>query len=166
MDNDLQFSPEQKSLFGEPSAPPRVSKTGVWGDDTVKSAKSRKSALSGLFEQERFQSPRLRRLDSDDDIPIIPDVEDMHDEEHLSDIADAPRVPTNIIPSLTDLNADLKKQSAFKTFEGVNVSILSKSLYKESEIKEDDSPWSWDLLFTEVTSELRSEWEKNNSTKL
>ena len=25
----------------------------------------------------------------------------------------------------------------------------------------DDKPWEWDRLFTEVSSELRTEWEKS-----
>ncbi|XP_014278815.1 intraflagellar transport protein 43 homolog A isoform X3 [Halyomorpha halys] len=168
MDSDFQFSPEHKSFFGEPSAPPRARKTGVWSDENVKSAKSKKSGIAGFFEQERFQSAASRgvkKQDSEDDIPVIPDVEDLQDDDQLGDIADAPVVSTNV-PSLSELNADLKKQSLFKYYDNINMGLLSKHLFKESEIREEDNLWSWDLLFTEVSSELRSEWEKNNSTKL
>ncbi|CAH1403877.1 unnamed protein product [Nezara viridula] len=99
------------------------------------------------------------------DIPVIPDVEELQDDDQLGDIADAPVVSTNV-PSLSELNADLKKQSLFKYYDNINMGIISKHLFKESEIREEDNLWSWDLLFTEVSSELRSEWEKNNSTKL
>ena len=33
-------------------------------------------------------------------------------------------------------------------------------LSPESEIQETDSHWDWNHLFTEVSSELRAEWDK------
>ena len=32
-------------------------------------------------------------------------------------------------------------------------------------VLQEDTPWDWDRLFTEVTSELLTEWENNNREK-
>ena len=35
-------------------------------------------------------------------------------------------------------------------------------LSAEQDVTEDDKTWDWDLLFTEVSSELQTEWDKDN----
>ena len=32
-------------------------------------------------------------------------------------------------------------------------------------VLQEDKPWDWDRLFTEVSSELLTEWEKNEETE-
>ncbi|XP_072158651.1 uncharacterized protein [Bemisia tabaci] len=43
----------------------------------------------------------------------------------------------------------------------VNLALLTKHLFSKEDLKEDDMPWTWDAIFTEVSSELRSQWEKS-----
>lgn len=81
------------SLDSDPGSPGptllKAHKTGRWADEGSKSA--RKSSIN-LIEQERFEGQVSRRDDSDDDIPIIPDIDDMQEEMlSLHDTSKKPR---------------------------------------------------------------------------
>ena len=58
---------------------------------------------------------------------------------------------TNILLDVQDNEIDLK--------------LLSKSLAAESEVMEEDKAWDWDHLFTEVSSELQTEWDQVSAQK-
>lgn len=48
----------------------------------------------------------------------------------------------------------------------IDLKLLTRCLSSESEVKEDDRLWNWEHLFTEISSELQTEWdqlEKNQS---
>ncbi|XP_075224895.1 intraflagellar transport 43 [Lycorma delicatula] len=147
-------------------APPKSRKTGGWADEmsTSKSGKSRRSSTN-LIEQERFQQTPdpAPKLESDDDIPLIPDLDELQDEEMLTQVARAPSVVGSKVASFTELDSDLMKKSAFSTLDDINLGIISCHLYPEDDVKEDDCKWTWDLLFTEVASDLRTEWEDESN---
>ncbi|KAJ4443517.1 hypothetical protein ANN_05189, partial [Periplaneta americana] len=261
-------SPSKGLESAGPIPPPRSRRTGGWADEAIKSGK------------ERFRGPDHSKGDSDDDIPVIPDLDDMQDEELASQIAHAPsltgqaytnflentiphvledtplinrqhihflhdgapahlsrtarryldrRLPdrwigrggpiawpprspdlnpldfylwghlkslvhSSLVPDLEslrnrivacsedlrntpgvwdrlrrvsvnradtykELDSDLFKHSAFATLDDVNLRLLTKCLNLETDIKEPDTAWTWDLLFTDVASELHYEWE-------
>nr|CAD7589543.1 unnamed protein product [Timema genevievae] len=140
-----------------PVAPPRTRRTGGWADETTKSGK-RRSAMN-VMDQERFQTQDDKRDDSDDDIPVIPDLDDLQDDQLDSQVAVAPSVAVNRVATYKELDSDLLKHSAFATLDDINLQLLTKRLNLEADVKEPDEVWTWDLLFTEVSSELRKEWE-------
>ncbi|MEE6528026.1 hypothetical protein FKM82_029897 [Ascaphus truei] len=41
----------------------------------------------------------------------------------------------------------------------IDLKLLTKVLSPEPEVREDDVCWEWDLLYTEVASELVTEWD-------
>nr|CAD7260561.1 unnamed protein product [Timema shepardi] len=202
----------------------------------------RRSAMNAM-DQERFQTQDDKRDDSEDDIPVIPDLDDLQDDQLDSQVAVAPSVAVNRVATYKELDSDLLKHSAFATLDDINLQLLTKRLNLEADVKErattsrhkantrikletlqfhhssispaDETPasstsntdpdwnssetssiscmapasshpgagtialyspdevWTWDLLFTEVSSELRKEWEakseispdKDNATK-
>ncbi|XP_069691811.1 intraflagellar transport protein 43 homolog A isoform X2 [Periplaneta americana] len=150
-------SPSKGLESAGPIPPPRSRRTGGWADEAIKSGKRR--SASNLIEQERFRGPDHSKGDSDDDIPVIPDLDDMQDEELASQIAHAPSVSVNRADTYKELDSDLFKHSAFATLDDVNLRLLTKCLNLETDIKEPDTAWTWDLLFTDVASELHYEWE-------
>lgn len=156
-------SPPKSLDYAGPVPPPRSRRTGGWADEAIKSGK-RRSAIN-LTEQERFRGPDSKG-DSDDDIPIIPDLDDMQDEDLASEIAHAPASTVNRVDTYKELDSDLFKHATFATLDDVSLRLLIKSLNLESEIKEPDTVWTWDLLFTDVASELHYEWENKTQTNL
>lgn len=154
-DDDLLESPVSTSSGKSqpPVAPPRTRKTG-WGDE-LKSGKTR--ATSSFIEQERSRG--TERDDVIDDIPVIPDLDEIQEDSALSDI-NTPSVNVNRVTAYKELDTDLVKNAAFTSLNGVNLSLLAEKLYHENLTKEPDEVWNWNLLFTQVSSEVNSEAQK------
>uniref|UniRef100_A0A146KT41 Intraflagellar transport protein 43 n=1 Tax=Lygus hesperus TaxID=30085 RepID=A0A146KT41_LYGHE len=148
--SDLSLSPIRGS-----DGTPRRTQNAFWTDSSYR-AKNSPQELSPKHRE---------REDSEDDIPLIPDIDELQEDEFYNDIAAAPDLPSTNL-SFIQLNSDLKKYAAFSVVDNVNLGLLSKHLFKESDLKENDNKWSWDLLFTEVSSDLRSEWEASKEPNL
>ncbi|XP_033734468.1 intraflagellar transport protein 43 homolog A-like isoform X2 [Pecten maximus] len=151
--------------------PPKPSRISGWGEDAPR--KSRKlgegfeqfedeqDVLFGIDDEfgERLR-PKSPDNDSDNEIPVIPDLEDQQDDDITSSIAVAPNVAVNRVATYRELDNDLLRQAAFLTLDNeIDLKLLTKSLSTEADLIEDDKPWDWDRLFTEVTSEILSQME-------
>ncbi|CAL7934552.1 unnamed protein product [Xylocopa violacea] len=156
LDDDLLESPASSSSGKSaqpPVVPPRTRKTG-WGDE-LKSGKSR--GASSIIEQERFRA--TEREEVIDDIPVIPDLDEIQEDNTSSDI-NTPPINVNRVAAYKELDTDLVKNAAFTSLNGVNLSLLAEKLYNENLTKEPDEVWNWNLLFTQVSSEVNSEAQK------
>ncbi|XP_068539279.1 intraflagellar transport protein 43 homolog isoform X2 [Anas acuta] len=99
-------------------------------------------------------------------IPVIPDLEEVQEEDLAMQVAAPPSVQVNRVMTYHDLDKDLMKFAAFQTLDGeVDLKLLTKVLAPEHELREDDVTWDWDHLFTEVSSELVTEWELGQSER-
>ena len=87
-------------------------RTGGW-------AESRNNSLkSGSVEKSEHSD--------EDDLPVIPDLEEAEKEDFAQRVADAPNVAVNRVDTYKELDSDLFKHAAFATLEEVcqNVSLL------------------------------------------
>ncbi|KAH0620478.1 hypothetical protein JD844_020990 [Phrynosoma platyrhinos] len=126
-----------------PTSKPDV-REGVWsGLAGVNASKSKKKPADQEVEDHRLRQQSSEAADDGGDIPVIPDLEDVQEEDFAMQVA-AP-------PSVQDGEIDLK--------------LLSKVLAPEQEVREDDVSWDWNHLYTEVASELLSEWDSGQSEK-
>ncbi|OAD62412.1 Intraflagellar transport protein 43 like protein [Eufriesea mexicana] len=156
LDDDLLESPVSSTSVKSsqpPVAPPRTRKTG-WGDE-LKSGKTRGSL--SIIEQERSRGTEKDEVI--DDIPVIPDLDEIQEDNVLSDI-NTPTVNVNRVTAYKELDTDFVKNAAFTSLNGVNLSLLAEKLYSEHLTKEPDEVWNWNLLFTQVASEINSEAQK------
>lgn len=129
-----------------PPKPPR--RHGGWADDSSKPPAQRL----------RQQSPD--GSDDGGDTPVIPDLEEVQEEDFVLQVAAPPSIQVNRVMTYRDLDNDLMKYSAFQNLDGeIDLKLLSKVLSPEHEVREDDVGWDWDHLYTEVSSELLTEWE-------
>ncbi|XP_076979246.1 intraflagellar transport protein 43 homolog isoform X3 [Tamandua tetradactyla] len=123
------------------------------------------NARSGRKASEEIEDHRLRQqsLDGSDDggdIPVIPDLEEVQEEDFVLQVAAPPSIQVNRVMTYRDLDNDLMKYAAFQTLDGeIDLKLLTKVLAPEHEVREDDVSWDWDHLYTEVSSELLTEWE-------
>ncbi|XP_050464546.1 intraflagellar transport protein 43 homolog B [Cataglyphis hispanica] len=155
-DDDLLESPislsSGKSMpMQRPVVPPRSRKTG-WGDE-LKSGKSR--MMPNIIEQDRFRT--VEKEEQEDDIPVIPDLDEIQEDNISSDIASAPTINANRMTAYEELDTDLVKNAAFTSLDGISLSLLADKLYNENLVKEPDEVWNWNLLFTQISSEINSE---------
>jgi len=158
---DTVAPPPTSADMDDDDGPPRPTRrVGGWGEES--SAPTSRRGIESL-EDERFR-PRSPGGDSDNDIPVIPELEAQEDEDMATTIAVAPNVAINRVATYRELDNDLLRHAAFVTLDNeIDLKLLTKGLASEAEVTEPDTPWDWDRLFTEVTSELLSEWEPSDA---
>ncbi|XP_032670551.1 intraflagellar transport protein 43 homolog isoform X4 [Odontomachus brunneus] len=154
LESPISLSSGKSVPTQRPIAPPRSRKTG-WGDE-LKSAKSK--TASNIIEQERFRA--LEKEELEDDIPVIPDLDEIQEDNISPEIASAPTINANRVTAYEELDTDLVKNAAFTSLDGVSLSLLADKLYNENLVKEPDEVWNWNLLFTQISSEINSETQK------
>ncbi|KAG5328747.1 IF43B protein, partial [Acromyrmex heyeri] len=177
LESPISLSSGKSISMQRPIVPPRSRKTG-WGDE-LKSGKSK--ATSNIIEQERFRVIEKEEQEDDIkkliyffithyffillisvfiDIPVIPDLDEIQEDNISSDIASAPTVNANRVTAYEELDTDLVKNAAYTSLDGVSLSLLADKLYNENLVKEPDEVWNWNLLFTQISSEINSETQK------
>lgn len=150
--------------------PPKPSRRqGGWADDTPKEKKKgRRDVEIFQEEDERLKMDNSVTQDDDGDIPVIPDLEDVQEEDMMTQIAAPPSVQVNRVATYKELDSYFQKQSALfnvNLLDGeIDLKLLTKVLSPETEVFEEDKRWDWDRLFTEVASELQTEWDRGGKT--
>ena len=91
------------------SAPAR--RTGGWGETEARARTARSV---------RPVSSRSVR-DSEEEEPIIPDLDDVEQEDFALTVADAPSVAVNRVATYTELDNDMFKHAAFSTLEEIDL---------------------------------------------
>ena len=139
-----------------PTAPPKGRRMGGWSEERAKTAKSVRiqSAAQhiGGGIGDRFSD------DEDDSIPVIPDLDDVQDEDMALTVAEAPSVAVNRVATYRELDNDLLKHVAFATLDDIDLRLLTKCLVPEAQLKEPDEVWTWDEVFAKVSGDLQKEW--------
>ncbi|KAK3697540.1 hypothetical protein QZH41_019777 [Actinostola sp. cb2023] len=150
--------------------PPRPSRRqGGWASETA--VKEKKKNGPGDVEAFNNEDERLRMdnavpKDDDNDILVIPDLEEVQEEDMATQIAAPPSVQVNRVATYKELDNYLQKHAALFTLDGeIDLKLLSSVLSPENEVFEDDKAWDWNRLFTEVASELQNEWDKESEIK-
>ncbi|XP_043118734.1 intraflagellar transport protein 43 homolog [Puntigrus tetrazona] len=149
------------SAEGPPPKPAR--RQGGWAEESsgTGSAKSGRRPAAEELEDRRLRPQTPEGSDNESDIPVIPDLEEVQEEDLTMQIAAPPSIQVNRVMTYRDLDNDLMKYSAFQTLdEEIDLKLLTKVLAPEQEVREEDVGWDWDHLFTEVSSELQTEWDQ------
>jgi len=142
----------------KPQKAPRVRKserqTG-WGSNT--------NAQDKVIVDSRL----IQRDDEDEtELEFIPDLDDIQDEDMAQEIAAPPQLLNKDIATYRELDADLMNSASFRMLdESIDLKMLVRNLSSQDQIREEeDMVWSWDKLFTDVSSNLKS--KKTNSAKM
>ncbi|XP_029569389.1 intraflagellar transport protein 43 homolog A isoform X2 [Salmo trutta] len=148
--------------MGEVPPPKPARRQGGWAEETSGSAKSgRRPAVVEDVEDRRLRPQTPQGSDDEGDIPVIPDLDEVQEEDLTMQVAAPPSIQVNRVMTYRDLDNDLMKYSAFQTLDGeIDLKLLTKVLAPEQEVREEDVGWDWDRLFTEVSSELLTEWDQ------
>ncbi|XP_055920048.1 intraflagellar transport protein 43 homolog [Eupeodes corollae] len=155
LDLSIDINQDTTTDSSDSKLPPRRI-SGGWADSGLKSSKNRNK---NLLEDERFRHSQKSSDSSppEDDIPIIPDLDDVKDEIIMNEIVEPPSVVVDRVVTLKELNSDLLSQNAFSAIEDVDLTILTRCLQTQDSLDEEDEVWEWDKLFTDVTAEIHSD---------
>ncbi|XP_001374663.2 intraflagellar transport protein 43 homolog [Monodelphis domestica] len=165
VENQLPKKNPSLPLPGEGPPPKPARRQGGWADDSVKISKSGKKVAEEV-EDQRLRQRSMEGSDDGGDIPVIPDLEEVQEEDFVLQVAAPPSIQVNRVMTYRDLDNDLMKYAAFQTLDGeIDLKLLTKVLAPEHEVREDDISWDWDHLYTEVSSELLTEWDLGPSEK-
>ncbi|KAK9870154.1 hypothetical protein WA026_006243 [Henosepilachna vigintioctopunctata] len=127
---------------------------GGWADEGTKSGKMGKSA--NIMEEKRFQS---ERHDSDDDIPVIPDIDDLpSDFSNLPDV----KIPNVTVKKATykEIDKDNKLENFkigdanFGNIGDIDLTLLTSRLHPETEVKNTDETWTLNSLALDLANSL------------
>ncbi|CAG9854218.1 unnamed protein product [Phyllotreta striolata] len=123
-------------------------KTSLWSEELPKS--SRSSSGSNMIELERFQK---EKKNEDDDIPIIPDVDDIQDDNlNMPDIKPVASVNKSTYKELDSQFSTLKnEQSSIGNLSNIDLTILTSRLYPEKEVQACSDIWTLDSLFHDLS---------------
>ncbi|KAJ8331659.1 Intraflagellar transport protein 43 [Batrachochytrium dendrobatidis] len=129
--------------------------------------KVRKTTVAGPMTAYAASS---RKMDDGDQVMvIIPDLMDVEDEDMSATVAVAPTIKTKAMKTISEIESDISQSDAVVnqlqhlSVPGIDMSILIRAaLCPPSQLDELDQPWDWDLLFTQVSSEIHAEKEKEH----
>uniref|UniRef100_A0A3Q2TIK7 Intraflagellar transport 43 n=1 Tax=Fundulus heteroclitus TaxID=8078 RepID=A0A3Q2TIK7_FUNHE len=100
---------------GPPSKPAR--RQGGWAEESSGSgsAKSSRRRAAEDLEDHRLRPQTPQGSDDEGDIPVIPDLEEVQEEDLTTQVAAPPRCQVNRVMTYSDLDNDLKHFSSFQT---------------------------------------------------
>lgn len=162
-DEAAEAAPEIQGIQSSASPKP-ARRQGGWADDFREKKKGKKKGGTGIEElDERLRPDATVSLqEPDDDIPVIPDLDDVQDDDLVQQVAAPPSVQVTRVATYKELDTDFQKHAGLLTLDGdIDLKLLGNVLAPESEVFENDSIWEWDRVFTEVASALQTEWESN-----
>ncbi|XP_026007665.1 intraflagellar transport protein 43 homolog isoform X1 [Astatotilapia calliptera] len=124
---------------GEGPPPKPARRQGGWAEDSSGSgsAKSSRRPAAEDLEDRRLRPQTPQGSDDEGDIPTIPDLDEVQEEDLTMQIAAPPCVQVNRVMTYRDLDNDLKNYSAFQTLDGeIDLKLLTKVLAPEQEVRE------------------------------
>ena len=93
----------------------------------------RPTVNSGWGEAQR--SVEREEEEGEEDLPVIPDLDEVEKEDLAQRVADAPNVAVNRVDTYKELDSDLFKHAAFATLEEVDLRLLTRHMVPESALK-------------------------------
>ncbi|KAJ3274671.1 Intraflagellar transport protein 43 [Borealophlyctis nickersoniae] len=96
---------------------------------------------------------------------VIPDLADVQDDEMMTSVAAPPSVKVGRVKTIRELDGEVVKTKGVvsepPSAAGIDLTLLSSiALCPLDQITEPDAYWDWDVIFTEVSSEIQMEMEE------
>lgn len=150
---------EVSSVSQSAEEPPQRKKIGGWADDNAKTKK--KKDLPAEEEDERLN---VQTVLEEEGGSIIPDLEEVQEEALTAQVAAPPSVMVNRVDTYKQLESDLHKHAGLFTLENeVDLKLLAKVLSPETDVVEEDKPWEWDKVFTELSTDIQEVWDRQQA---
>lgn len=157
--NVLEDKPETSQ---SPPKPPR--KVLGWSEEPKEKGKRKRDRQPEVpVEDDHVQ--QTSDDSEDDNIPVIPDIDEVAEEALVSQIAAPPTVALNRFATYKQLDSDLHRHAGLFTLDGdIDLKLLANVLSSEEDIKEEDEPWEWDKLFSRVSCDLTAANKSDHSS--
>lgn len=151
LDNPLLSAYGSSSPELELTRRPGMRRTAMWVDEN--DADNFTQDMGSMSRPRTMMSVRpVTAMTDSDYVQMIPDIDDMADED-LRMPAEAPNVLVNKITSLQELEKERVNNLIFNNIDGVSLAPLVARVLPQHEVAEDDKPWTWDNLISDVASQ-------------
>ncbi|KAL2916501.1 Intraflagellar transport protein 43 [Polyrhizophydium stewartii] len=94
---------------------------------------------------------------------VIPDLMDVEDEDMSAMVAAAPAARSKTMKTIGELESDIAQGDGIASHlqhlsvPGLDLSLLiNAALCPPQQLEEPDQPWDWDVIFTQVSSEMQA----------
>lgn len=112
-----------------------------------------KSGESRLFAATSNASVLAREIEinheEEEEIPFIPDLDDPDDV--LESGEDLPNMVVSNLVNMQELDMDVDNRKTFFEIDGIDISLISSRLLTSELLQEDDEPWTWEGLLSQVS---------------
>ncbi|CAH1996291.1 unnamed protein product [Acanthoscelides obtectus] len=132
------------------SGPFKMRKTAVWSEDVPKSSKGKPG--TNIIELERFQGDNRDNCKEEDDIPVIPDIDDLQDDPlNLPDAKPVVSVDKSTYKEIdTQFGKFQTEQVSFGNIGDIDLSFLTSQLFPEKEVQVPNEAWTVDSLYNDL----------------
>ncbi|VEN34903.1 unnamed protein product [Callosobruchus maculatus] len=133
-----------------PGEPFKMRKTAVWSEDLSKS--SRGKSGTNIIELERFQGDNRDNSKEEDDIPVIPDIDELQDDLlNLPDVKPIVSVDKSTYKEIdTQFGKFQTEQVSFGNIGDIDLSFLTSQLFPEKEVQVPNEVWTLDSLYNDL----------------
>ncbi|CAI4226587.1 unnamed protein product [Auanema sp. JU1783] len=78
-------------------------------------------------------------------------------------VARAPHITSAQLQGMLQVDHFAQKHPQIAKLDDIDISLLSRYLCLEDEVKDENIAWTWDYLFTSVSTEMREEWAQEET---
>ncbi|GFR43160.1 hypothetical protein Agub_g4209 [Astrephomene gubernaculifera] len=154
---------------GPPSS--KAPSVDILGDDSSKkfvgvSRRKQEQLARGDDEVSRKNLKYEAMTTGVDGIMEIPELEDEGREDLSNVVAEAPKVRTNKVQGMDELEEDMHYKLPATDDRDIDLSLLTAVLCSSEQVQEADEPWDPDIILTEVASAIYAEREKADGAEL
>lgn len=139
----------------EETAAPSKSGGGGWMNSSATKPVQNEVDDFGAADDIPMISKSKKEKDADDEILVIPDLDEDAGTDADHRVAHAPRNLNRKVPTRAELENDVKA-SVPSVEGGFDLTVLLGTLVPHSMVYEDDVPWTFDTLLREVTEEINA----------
>lgn len=113
------------------------------------------SALQGDATESATQALFFNPDMNDDDVPFIPDIDDLNNQDLIQQTAEAPLMPYSQLSNIEEISKNLinSRKNIVPTNDGGNIDITPLTRFclpEESVRHENDTPWTWNTLMSDI----------------
>jgi len=157
------------SSMGEAPSKKSSGEKGESGGTNVAKPGRRRGVNSFAVEDIGETAEQKRRnqhfKDDDNDILIIPDLEEDLEEDLTTQVASAPKNTARRVQSMRELDHDIKYTLPTNVQNGLDLSILTSCLSPQPLVQESDELWEFDSLLQFVSQELTADADAEEAEK-
>ncbi|CAJ0585834.1 unnamed protein product, partial [Mesorhabditis spiculigera] len=81
----------------------------------------------------------------------------------LEAMARAPQIPKDVLQRVFEIDSLGGRYPNLTKVDDIDLTLLLRYTLPEEEVTDEDTPWNWDYLFASITTEIKSDMDKDDT---